>query len=61
MKYFTQDNTDGFDRAALNKFNEEFPEWAQQKGFDLNDDQHVKSAIDQFHNEVMIYAAGSEK
>ena len=55
MKYFTMDNTDGFEQDQLNKFNDEFPGYAKKNGFDISDEDDLKNAIDRFHNEVMIH------
>jgi hypothetical protein len=32
MKYFTLDNTDGFDQWRLDNFNDEFENWAKENG-----------------------------
>ena len=55
MKYFTIDNTNGFDQEQLDKFNDIFPVWAYKNGFNLSDQDHYKSACDAFHDSVMIY------
>lgn len=49
------DNTDGFTQEQLGNFNAIFPDWANEHGFDLDDEQQLKSAMDTFHNDVMIY------
>jgi hypothetical protein len=54
MKYYTQDNTHGFDQAQLNKFNDEFPNWAQKNEFDIEDQDLIKNATDAYYNGVMI-------
>ena len=54
MKYFTLDNTHGFDQAQLNKFNKEFANWAQENGFDIEAQDEIKNATDAYYNTVMI-------
>lgn len=54
MKYFTLDNTHGFDQVQLDKFNYEFPNWAQKNGFDIEDQYVIKNATDAYYNGVMI-------
>jgi len=54
-KFFTMDNTEGYTQKQLNVYNETFPVWAKEYGFDLADAQELKTAEERFHNEVMIH------
>ena len=55
MKYFTLEGFEGFDEDQISKFNDQFEDFAHTKGFDLSDEQELKSAMDIFHDDVMIF------
>lgn len=57
MTYFTLENTDGFTKEQLREFNDNFPRFALDNNFDLEDADEYKNAIDSYHNQVMIYVA----
>lgn len=54
MRYFTTENTEGYSQEQLNKFNDQFPVWAEQNGFELEDENELTNASDKFFNNIMV-------
>ena len=53
-EYFTLDNTEGYTKEELQEHNEKFEEFAAKQGFNLTDDQELKSASEKYFNGIMI-------
>ena len=48
MEYFTVNNTEGIQQKVLDQLNAQFPKWAREHDFNLEDEQDLKTASSVF-------------